>query len=268
MKRRVNQFTNIEMTKLIKDGLIDFCRAITLKSQKDLIEEENLLWVNVQPSVWPNFILECDLDNDAPGKTVSQVVERMRAGEIPKEWLIEPKVLPNSALESLVNHGFTKKYSLTGMAIDLCTVNSEVNIAKDIEIKVINDKSSLDKWAEVVSVGLFKGLIEPSMFYHLLDDERTAFYLAMKGDSAIASSMLFLSSEIATIDIVATLPEYRNLGIGTAMTTLPLLNARDKGFAIGILQASEMGRSVYRKIGFSEHCTFDVMELNTLTRDV
>lgn len=261
MKRNINQITNIEMTKLIRDGLFAFCRAITQNTQKEFIEEENLSWIRVEPSVWPNFILKSNLDNDSSSRIISHVVRRMKAGEIPKEWLIEPKTLPSSAIDSLTQHGFRRNYSLTGMAIDLATVGNKVNIPEEVVIKVIDDKSSLDKWAEVVSLGLFKGLIESSMFYDLLNDESATFYLAIKGDRAIASSMLFLSSEVATINIVSTLPEYRNLGIGTAMTTLPLLDAKNKGFTIGVLQASEMGRSIYKRIGFTEYCTFDVLEL-------
>jgi hypothetical protein len=48
------------------------------------------------------------------------------------------------------------------------------------------------------------------------------------------------------------------MGIGTAMTVIPLLYAKDNGYNIGVLQASEAGEPVYRKIGFEEYCRFNV----------
>lgn len=46
-------------------------------------------------------------------------------------------------------------------------------------------------------------------------------------------------------------------GIGTALTILPLLYAKEKGCKIGVLQASQEGEKIYRKIGFEEYCIFD-----------
>jgi hypothetical protein len=42
------------------------------------------------------------------------------------------------------------------------------------------------------------------------------------------------------------------------MTTRPLQDARQMGYRAGILQASEMGFPVYRKIGFQEYCKINV----------
>jgi predicted acetyltransferase len=48
------------------------------------------------------------------------------------------------------------------------------------------------------------------------------------------------------------------MGIGTAMVIAPLLYAKEKGYELGVLQASQAGEPVYRKIGFEEYCRFVV----------
>jgi predicted acetyltransferase len=65
-----------------------------------------------------------------------------------------------------------------------------------------------------------------------------------------------LDSGVAGIYAVATIPEARGRGIGTIMTVMPLLEARQIGYRVGILQASSMGYSIYKKIGFKDVCKY------------
>jgi predicted acetyltransferase len=56
---------------------------------------------------------------------------------------------------------------------------------------------------------------------------------------------------------VATLPEARGKGIGAAVTLKPLHNARELGYIIGVLQSSEMGFNVYKRLGFRHLCQIE-----------
>ena len=49
------------------------------------------------------------------------------------------------------------------------------------------------------------------------------------------------------------------IGLATLLTTLPLMEARKAGYEVGVLQASAMGESIYRKIGFKTYGTIPVM---------
>jgi GNAT superfamily N-acetyltransferase len=66
----------------------------------------------------------------------------------------------------------------------------------------------------------------------------------------VATNMLFNGAGVASVYAVATLPSARGKGIGGAITLKPLLDARDRGYRHAVLFATEMGVSVYERIGF------------------
>jgi predicted acetyltransferase len=50
---------------------------------------------------------------------------------------------------------------------------------------------------------------------------------------------------------IITVEGYRQRGIGTALTTRPLLDARAVGVTTAVLQATDAGARLYRQLGFA-----------------
>jgi ribosomal protein S18 acetylase RimI-like enzyme len=83
-------------------------------------------------------------------------------------------------------------------------------------------------------------------------------YLCRLEGKAVAASTLALAGGVAGIYSVATLPEARRQGLGAAVTLAALREARELGYRIGVLQSSEMGLGVYRRLGFERYGTYAV----------
>ncbi|HET6662409.1 MAG TPA: GNAT family N-acetyltransferase, partial [Rubrobacter sp.] len=79
-------------------------------------------------------------------------------------------------------------------------------------------------------------------------------YIAYQDGVAVATSALLLHAGVAGIFAVATIPQARRRGLGTAVTQAPLLEARRRGYRVGTLQSSPMGFPVYGRLGFREVC--------------
>jgi ribosomal protein S18 acetylase RimI-like enzyme len=84
------------------------------------------------------------------------------------------------------------------------------------------------------------------------------YYLGVLDDKPVATSLLYPGGGVAGIYNVATLPEARRQGIGSALTVAPLLQAHTWGYRIGTLQSTPMGLNLYRRLGFREYCRFQV----------
>ena len=74
----------------------------------------------------------------------------------------------------------------------------------------------------------------------------------------VACSTLLLAHGVARIDCLGTIPEARRKGIGTEITLVPLREARDRGYHVGVIHSSEMAVKVYQRIGFKEYCNIGI----------
>jgi GNAT superfamily N-acetyltransferase len=175
------------------------------------------------------------------------------------QWYIGHDTQPANLGEKLTAHGFTTYVESAGMAIDLLEMNKDVPFPSGLKIIDVKDDNTLKTWCHITSTGFgIPEPAEPSLLAWFKTDikykQPLKFYLGLLEGKPVATSMYFPGEGVVGIYFVATLPEARNKGIGFAITQKPLLEGREMGYRVGILQASKMGEPVYRKMGFKEYC--------------
>jgi GNAT superfamily N-acetyltransferase len=144
------------------------------------------------------------------------------------------------------------------MAVDLLALKEDSASPAGLTIQTVGDEDALAQWVNAAVTGF--GMPDTGegpcfdLFAGLGFDMPLRNYVGLLGGEPVAASQLFLAAGVAGIYYVATAPDVRRRGVGTAMTLAPLREARTMGYRIGILQSSEMGLGAYRRLGFKEYC--------------
>jgi ribosomal protein S18 acetylase RimI-like enzyme len=148
------------------------------------------------------------------------------------------------------------------MAIDLEAVENQPKTIPNFAIEKVSSAEMQALWARICAVGTgFSDRVTEDVARleaTLADPEYKAQhrYVGFLNGTPVATSALVVDSGIAGIYAVATIPEARCQGIGRMMTVMPLLEARQLGYRVGVLQASPMGFPIYEAIGFQDVCRY------------
>ena len=92
--------------------------------------------------------------------------------------------------------------------------------------------------------------ISAALFSGARANERWQAYLMRYQESVVGMSMCFVEEEFGVVDFVATIPEFRERGIGTCLTRAAVAGAIQLGATIPVLHASAAGFPVYSALGF------------------
>jgi ribosomal protein S18 acetylase RimI-like enzyme len=123
---------------------------------------------------------------------------------------------------------------------------------KDLTIRRIEDAKGLADFQKVAeqSYGLGDGVGPFVITEEVLNLPDVELFVGYSEDQPASTSMLFKTGTAAGVYWVGTLEAFRNRGFGRAITAQPLVAGKRRGCTFACLQASEMGKPVYEKMGF------------------
>ena len=236
---------------------LDFSPAIKFEKSDGLCR-----WHSKVPHPWFNGVLSSRPAKSADGQYVDDVFSFFKSHGVSMiTWWLEPDVPRESWEAILVPHGFHFTEDTPGMAAELSKLNEDIKSPAGLEIRTVSNEADLMTWSKIFNVGYGfpEGWI-PLVYEFTAGlglDLPVRNYLASLDGKIVATSTLFCGAGAAGIYCVATLPEARGKGIGAAITLKPLQDARDLGYRVGVLQSSEMGYNVYKKLGFEHICQIE-----------
>ena len=247
----------------IRANMCDFFRHTSKSNPAEHFEDAKFTrWYTPLPHPWFNGVLSSNPPMDDDDPFIVETTKYFRGkGVHAFTWWLEPHLKPSDWEPALSKHGFGFSDDTPGMAVDLHELNDAIQTADRFEIRSVADEESLHIWAKVFVNGY--GLprnwesIAFDLWRQLGLDLPIRNYLGYLNDEPVSTSTVFYGGGAAGIYCVATLPNARGKGIGAAITLKPLLEAREMGYRIGVLQSSEMGFNVYKKLGFRHLCQIE-----------
>ena len=213
-------------------------------------------YISGAPAHILNGVADARLPDERLDAILDETLARFKARSAPMIWWVGPSTRPEGLGARLEAHGLRYDGETPGMAVDIAALSQTGTTIPSLSIAPATSEDDLVEWARIMALGfgvpeaLIPTLAEMAMRHCMRADPQWAYYLARLDGRPVATTSMFPYAGVAGIYCVATLPEARGRGIGAEITRQALLRASEQGYRVGVLQSSDMGFSVYRRLGF------------------
>ena len=213
---------------------------------------------NIQDDTF-NMVIDASFTSENANQKIDEIVKLFQEKQLPFSWWVGPTDSPSDLKQRLTSKGFIPKENDYGMYLNL--ENYTPNISKKLKIKQVSNATELKEFdnVHVHSFGnpkafdvIFNKI--PSSAYQGKSPYR--FYTGYINKKAVTTGVLIFHANVVGIYYIVTLPEERRKGYATEMMNHLLTIAKEENQKIAVLQASESGKKVYKKMDFKECCIF------------
>jgi GNAT superfamily N-acetyltransferase len=124
--------------------------------------------------------------------------------------------------------------------------------APGCEIRRVTDAAGIDVHRRVVTAGFGSApaVAEGTACRRLLDRPECLVFVGYADGEPIASGLGWRTGRTIGVYSIATIPSARRRGYGAAMTARVVADGLAAGCTAAALQASELGRPIYERLGF------------------
>lgn len=244
---------NADALRAIDEGISLWWR--TIGSVRGFVHRTgDIEWVKPAGGPGPGRIFHVRLAPEHAEERIDEIVVGMRNGALPGGMLLTPLSTPADTIERLAQRGLQIDDSSPCMALELAGFAAPP-AASGITVSAVGDAGTLQLWAEVVNKGLFGcELFSPEQYEDMLRMESTRLYLGHLDGCAASACMTIHEAGTATLECVATLPEFRRRGLGAAVVSSAIIELKALGVGVVTLRSEIDAIELYRKLGFVEYC--------------
>ncbi len=255
----VTDFSEISLKTAIKANWVEYYTCLGRAPGSELSIGPYLSWcLTGALDPFLNVVFRTRLPGAGADEMINATLAHFRAQQVEActWWAEEENVCPDLD-QFLTGHGLKLEEGGIGMAADLTALPADVPQAAGLTVRPVEDEAGWREWVHVVRLGF--GLPERSeprlyeLYASLGGTAPMQSYLASLNGQPVGTAQLFLAAGVAGIYEVACVPDARRQGIGPAVTWTALRAAQAEGYRIAILQASERGYGVYRRLGLQAY---------------
>lgn len=205
------------------------------------------------PSDWFNQIL---IERDeATRPDLLSAIDEARAGAEPFVVRLRSDI-DDRFSPTLIQAGMEamgKEHATPGMvAFPIDHDGIAKQMAPGLEIRQVIDATGIDahRWVVAAGFGFDPVLANGTACLGVLDRSECVVYVGYANGAPVASGLGWRTGRTIGVYSIATIPSGRRRGYGAAMTARVVADGVLAGCDVAALQASEMGRPIYERLGF------------------
>ena len=263
MQSTVNSTSGPRSRDAVEANLFAFFEQLSTWPRVDVHDDGDCIFTTSDlPFPLFNSVMRARVDDDRVDRLIGERQQSCRDRRVPMLWWTGPSSLPARLGDRLTTAGFVIEPAF-GMTADLnvpLAADSRSSGFSRIAIERVSDRASLETWSRVLCMGFGAPPAFGNAFADMAEaiglhcDAPFRHYLARVDGQPAATCSLFFGAGVAGIYDVSTLPSRRRRGLGAAITRRALDEARDAGYRVAILHASQLGVRMYRALGFETIC--------------
>lgn len=149
--------------------------------------------------------------------------------------------------DALEANAFTCLFKQTAMALDLN--NYEPVTQHKLNVTRVQSVKDCQIWTDIAALS-FGYSIDSAVIKNIVDIDELQLVMAFYDGTPVATGMLCHTREVIGIHQVGVLPTYRSKGIARQLMHYLLNDCKASGRHYATLQASNLGETLYRDLGF------------------
>jgi len=254
------------LIEAIQENEIAFWLSRARLAGWEIHEEMGLTWYRSGlRSPMFNGVIRTTLAEDEADARIEATLARFRADGLPMVWWNGPSRRPMDLGARLLARGLTTSGDETGMAADLDALNEDVTTPAGLTVERVTDDAALRKWMLTLQASdIPPGRRAPDLRLQrpasYATDDEYRLYLARLDGAPVGTATAQIGVGAVGLYCVSVVPAARRQGVGAAVTLAALREAREQSYRYGVLGASEMGESIYRRLGFEQCCLLQMHE--------
>lgn len=217
--------------------------------------DQNCLYAWGMDYVCGNGVMEKNGGRIPSEEEIDRAIEYFSSKNLPFMWWSSAKILETK--------GFQFGGVLTGIALDFSQgVPSKPTTSSDLKIKIVQSDSELKAFTELAANAFAMNPKATEQWLALNDSvmkkgEQIHFMAYLNG-IPVGTATLSVSPSSAGIWNLATVPEYRQHGIGGALVHAALIEAKKRQYeqVMAILMPKGLAWGLFTKLGFQAVCEF------------
>lgn len=252
------QISDLLGTERIEKNIINLFDYIGGFPEAEVNCERNFGWVKCNNSIWPNFVFG-NLTDEKDSSHVAKKINKLIVDHEAPELLLFKNLDINKVLFlDLDDLGIKVSAKWTGMSLTKSNIKKPP-LPNGFSIRKVNSMPQLEEWIKIANVVLFnQNNLDINLFGHFIEDQKIQLYTGFLDNIPIGTGMIYYDGQTYGIYMISTKPEFRNRGLGGAITYTLIENAVSSEDAEIILHATKMGEKVYLKLGFVPSSKFYV----------